>query len=60
MNNQVHPASFRDPSGFLFRRDGILYRQVNRSYQEEYELLNSCGLYAELVEKGWLLSLIHI
>ncbi len=56
MNNQVHPASFRDPSGFLFRRDGILYRQVNRSYQEEYELLNSCGLYAELVEKGWLVA----
>ena len=56
MNSRVHPASFRDPSGFLFRRDGILYRQVNHSYQEEYELLNSSGLYAELVEKGWLVA----
>lgn len=54
MNSQVHPASFRDPSGFLFHREGILYRQVNHSYQKEYELLNSCGLYAELVDKGWL------
>jgi len=56
MNSQVHPASFRDPSGFLFRQDGVLYRQVNRSYQEEYGLLNSSGLYAELVEKGWLVA----
>ncbi len=56
MNNQVHPASFRDPSGFLFRRDGVLYRQVNLSYQEEFELLDSSGLYAELVEKGWLVA----
>lgn len=56
MNNQVHPASFRDPSGFLFRREGILYRQVNSSYREEYELLNSSGLYAELVQKGWLVE----
>jgi len=56
MNSHVHPASFRDPSGFLFRRDGVLYRQVNRSYQEEYELLNSSGLYSDLVEKGWLVT----
>jgi ribosomal protein L11 methylase PrmA len=56
MNNPLHPASFRDPSGFLFRRDGVLYRQVNLSYQEDYELLNSSGLYAELVEKSWLVG----
>jgi len=56
MNSKVHPASFRDPSGFLFRREGILYRQVNHSYREEYKLLNSSGLYAGLVEKGWLVA----
>jgi len=56
MISQVHPASFRDPSGFLFRREGVLYRQVNLSYQEEYELLNSSRLYTELVEKGWLVA----
>jgi len=54
MNSQVHPASFRDPSGFLFTREGILCRQVNLSYQHEYDLLNSSGLYDELVGKGWL------
>ena len=27
--NKPLGASFRDPSGFLFTRDGVLYRQVN-------------------------------
>jgi hypothetical protein len=27
------PGSFRDPSGFLFERNGILYRQINVSYR---------------------------
>jgi ribosomal protein L11 methylase PrmA len=52
--SQRDPASFRDPAGFLFRRDGILYRQVNLSYQADYDLLNSSGLYSELTDKGWL------
>jgi hypothetical protein len=54
-SNQIHPASFRDPSGFLFRRTGQLYRQVNLSYQKDYDLLNSSGLYTELADKGWLI-----
>ena len=43
-------ASFRDPSGFLFTRDGILYRQVNQSYQKDYDLLMQSGLYEKLVK----------
>ncbi|UCD17085.1 MAG: class I SAM-dependent methyltransferase [Candidatus Zixiibacteriota bacterium] len=53
MSNQSEgrlAASFRDPSGFIFRRDGILYRQINRAYQAEYDLLMSSGLYKELVD----------
>lgn len=50
-----HPASFRDPSGFLFTRDGVLYRQVNQSYQDDYDLLLSSGLFDALVLKGSLL-----
>ena len=42
-------ASFRDPSGFLFEAHGVLYRQVNESYREHLELLDSSGLYQELV-----------
>jgi len=54
MNNQVHPASFRDPAGFLFTRQGVLYRQVNRSYQADYDLLVTSGLLDELVARGML------
>ena len=42
-------ASFRDPSGFVFEREGVLYRQVNRSYAAAYSRLPSSGLYAALV-----------
>lgn len=49
-------GSFRDPSGFLFRRDGVLYRQVNPSYGDSYErLTGESGLYAELVGEGLLI-----
>ncbi|HSB66060.1 MAG TPA: hypothetical protein VLD65_05745 [Anaerolineales bacterium] len=48
-------ASFRDPSGFLFTRDGVLYRQVNQAYREHYELLMSSKLYARLVYAGLLI-----
>ncbi len=47
-----HAASFRDPSGFLFTREGVLYRQVNQSYAEDYRLLIESGLYAALVKAG--------
>ena len=46
------PASFRDPSGFLFRRDGILYRQVNEAGREAYDRFMASGLYEELVGEG--------
>ncbi|MHB0856857.1 MAG: methyltransferase domain-containing protein [Anaerolineae bacterium] len=43
------PSSFRDPSGFLYHREGVLYRQVNASYRDEYERLVGSGLYEALV-----------
>lgn len=49
-------SSFRDPSGFIFKRDGKLFRQVNLSYQKEYDKLMSSGLYKLLSEKGWLVA----
>jgi len=51
---QVVGGSFRDPGGFLFWRDGELYRQVNRCYAADYELLMDSGLYEELVGEGLL------
>jgi len=54
--NNREPASFRDPSGFLFRRESVLYRQVNRGYEDDYELLMRSGLYQDLVEDGLLIT----
>ena len=50
------PGSFRDPSGFIFRRDGVVYRQVNKAYQEHYDRLMACGLYKELVGEELIVS----
>ncbi len=44
------PASFRDPSGFLFSRNGVLYRQINRAYEKDYARLMDSGLYEKLVK----------
>ena len=49
------PSSFRDPSGFLFRRDGRLFRQVNESYRADYKQLMESGLYRDLSEAGLLI-----
>lgn len=49
-------ASFRDPSGFVFRDQGTVQRAVHESYRSNYELLMSSGLYEKLIGKGWLVS----
>ncbi|MEN8242938.1 MAG: class I SAM-dependent methyltransferase [Chloroflexota bacterium] len=56
MFNGQHNASFRDPSGFLFRQDGVLYRQVNRRYAAEYDHLMASGLYQGLEKIGRLVA----
>jgi hypothetical protein len=48
------PASFRDPSGFIFERDGVLYRQINKIYGDHYDLLMRSGLCDRLTEEGML------
>jgi ribosomal protein L11 methylase PrmA len=50
-------SSFRDPSGFLFERDGVIYRQVSNSYRAHYDKLVESGLYAALTAQG--LSIPH-
>lgn len=49
-------GSFRDPSGFMFKHDGKLYRQVNQKYQEEYDLLMGSGLYDQLNKSRTLVA----
>ncbi|MBN1586580.1 MAG: SAM-dependent methyltransferase [Candidatus Omnitrophica bacterium] len=49
-------ASFRDPDGFVYTREGILYRQINEPYREEYEAFLQSGLYESLTRDGLLIS----
>ncbi len=51
----LHSASFRDPAGFLFRQNGILYRQVNTLYQPHYDQLLQSGLANALFKEGLLI-----
>lgn len=60
MSERVIPGSFRDPSGFVFQRDGILFRQINQSYREKYEHLMSSGLYRTLTEQGLLVPHVEV
>jgi len=50
------PASFRDPSGFVFTANGTIYRQVNKVYARHYRKLMDSGLHEELVRRGWLVA----
>jgi hypothetical protein len=51
-----HPSSFRDPSGFIFTREGVLYRQINNSYKDNYLLLKNSGLLQKLINRKLLIS----
>jgi hypothetical protein len=48
-------SSFRDPSGFVFEKDGTLYRQVNNIFREDFDHFTGSGCYNYLVEKQWLI-----
>ena len=54
-NSSFHPSSFRDPSGFIFYSDNIVYRQINMIYKEDYEYFIKSGLYDTLVNANLLI-----
>lgn len=49
-------SSFRDPSGFIYRHDGVLYRQINHCAAADYDALISTGLYDELCKQGLIID----
>ena len=53
---QMVASSFRDPNGFLFVRDGTLYRQINKAAKDDYDLLMSSGCYDSLATDGKLVT----
>ncbi|MFA7685466.1 MAG: SAM-dependent methyltransferase [Candidatus Gracilibacteria bacterium] len=56
INKSKISGSFRDPSGFLFFDNGKIFRQINKYYEKNYELLMSSGLYGRLVKEGLLVE----
>jgi hypothetical protein len=53
---QREPGSYRDPSGFVFRRDGVLYRQINSSFADDWAAFDKSGLHAALVSDSLLVA----
>jgi ribosomal protein L11 methylase PrmA len=51
----IIPSSFRDPSGFLFFRDGNLYRQINKCCLDNFDQFIKSGLYNKLSSKQLLI-----
>ncbi|HEX6105629.1 MAG TPA: class I SAM-dependent methyltransferase [Gemmatimonadales bacterium] len=56
MDGRPLGSSFRDPGGFVYTRDGVLYRQVNRVFQDRFEAFLGSGLYDELARQRLLVS----
>ncbi len=48
-NRNRHDASFRDPSGYVFKRDGVLLRMINPIYFSQYRSLRDSGFYEKLI-----------
>lgn len=52
----AHGSSFRDPAGFIFEQDGIIYRQINQAAKDEYDhLMLKDGLYHALIKAKLLI-----
>ena len=52
MNNEkMEFSSFRDPSGFLFYKNAVLYRQVNQAYKQHYDWMMESNLYEDLISQ---------
>ena len=53
---KLHPASYKDPAGFVFEQDGIFYRHVSPIYATAYEQLMGSGLYTLLTKQKLLIE----
>jgi len=47
-------GSFRDSAGYIFKRNGEIFRCIKPLYREHYDHLMSSGLYQKLVSEGFL------
>ncbi len=50
------PASFRDPAGFVYRRDGVVHRQIQQAHAADWDHFLSSGLLRQLHERALLIG----
>lgn len=55
-SKEVCASSFRDPSGFVYKENDEIYRQVNHLYKPHYDLLLESGLYSSLIKRNLLIA----
>ena len=55
-NKDVHQASFRDPSGYMFHDGDTLRRVINPIYFPQYNALKESGFYTTLIKNGLLIA----
>jgi hypothetical protein len=53
---QRDPGSWRDPFGFVYRRDGVLLRQINRPAESDWRAAQETGLLRSLQGAGLLIG----
>src|ERR1700759_5124903 len=49
-------SSYRDPAARVIKKPDGWYRYIFKAYQKEFDYLTQSGLYAELVQKGLMIS----
>lgn len=54
--NNIHPSSFRDPSGYVHIENGIVTRTINPVYFKQYQALTDSGFFKNLIDKGLLIA----
>lgn len=49
-------SSYKDPSGYVFLKGGLIFRRVNKSYLDIYRQVKDSGLFQVLIQKRLLIE----
>lgn len=55
MSAKIHPSSFRDPAGFIYKLDEQIFRFIAPVYAPHFKLLEDSGLLQELLNTSSIL-----
>lgn len=55
MENNIQCTSFKDHSGFIFKKNDEIYTQINQSHSEDFDFLMVSRLYRSLVARDLLI-----